>query len=103
MMKTMREESEMTLDKIAEETYLSKRTVQRLFTGENKDAKKLVLVLLSMQTPPLVSDAIMKTGGYALSLAEEDTLYLNLALMNCWNYAMERIWGFFNEHNIKFD
>lgn len=103
MMKTMREESEMTLDKIAEETYLSKRTVQRLFTGENKDAKKLVLVLLSMQTPPLVSDAIMKTGGYALSPAEEDTLYLNLALMNCWNYAMERIWGFFNEHNIKFD
>lgn len=102
MMRVMRKESKMTLDKIAEETNLHKRTVQRVFAGESRNVKHLILVLLSMQTPPLVSDAIMRAGGYALPLNERDTLYLNLARMDFYGYAMKRIWDFFNAHNITF-
>ena len=103
LMTAVRKRRKMTVDEIAEETYMSEKTVRRIFRGETHDIKKLTMILLSMQTPSPVSQEIMRLGGYAFPFTATDfeIPFYQMLLANYWGHTMEDIIAFMRQAGIN--
>lgn len=83
--------SGLTEENLAERSYMSARTIQRIRREEGYIPKlsNLVALCIGMQLPPVVSRQLIDLAGYRLLPANQEHLAYDFLLSGCSTYSIE--------------